>query len=153
VAPSIGIAAFPDDGEDAGTLLANADLAMYEAKRRRGGRQICFFNQSIAQAVRQRELLLEQVEQALAEGHFVLHYQPIVDLPDGNTVAVEALLRWPQPDGSLRVPGTFIPEVERHSRRLMLALGRYVLTSALAQAADWHRDGFDLAVAVNVSAR
>lgn len=153
VAPSIGIAAFPDDGEEAGTLLANADLAMYEAKRRRGGRQICFFNQSIAQAVRQRELLLEQVEQALAEGRFVLHYQPIVDLPDGHTVAVEALLRWPQPDGSLRPPGSFIPEVERHSRRLMLALGRYVLTSALAQAADWHRDGYGLSVAVNVSAR
>jgi diguanylate cyclase (GGDEF)-like protein len=153
VAPSIGIAAFPDDGEEAGTLLANADLAMYEAKRRRGGRQICFFNQSIAQAVRQRELLLEQVEQALAEGRFVLHYQPIVDLPDGNTIAVEALLRWPQPDGSLRPPGSFIPEVERHSRRLMLALGRYVLTSALVQAADWHRDGYELSVAVNVSAR
>jgi diguanylate cyclase (GGDEF)-like protein len=153
VAPSIGIAAFPDDGDDAGTLLANADLAMYEAKRRRGGREICFFNQSIAQAVRQRELLLEEVEQALAEGHFVLHYQPIVDLPGGATVAVEALLRWPQPDGSLRSPGSFIPEVERHSRRLMLALGRHVLTSALAQAADWHRDGYALAVAVNVSAR
>jgi diguanylate cyclase (GGDEF)-like protein len=153
VAPSIGIAAFPDDGEEAGALLANADLAMYEAKRRRGGRQICFFNQSIAQAVRQRELLLEQVEQALADGRFVLHYQPIVDLPAGNTVAVEALLRWPQPDGSLRPPGTFIPEVERHSRRLMLALGRYVLKTALAQAAAWHRDGYALAVAVNVSAR
>jgi EAL domain-containing protein (putative c-di-GMP-specific phosphodiesterase class I) len=97
--------------------------------------------------------LLEQVEQALAEGRFVLHYQPIVDLPDGNTIAVEALLRWPQPDGSLRPPGSFIPEVERHSRRLMLALGRYVLTSALVQAADWHRDGYELSVAVNVSAR
>ena len=153
VAPSIGIAAFPDDGEEAGTLLANADLAMYEAKRRRSGQQICFFNQSIAEAVRQRALLLEQVEQALAEDHFVLHYQPIVDLPAGNTVAVEALLRWPQPDGSLRAPGTFIPEVERHSRRLTQALGRYVLTSALAQAAAWQRDGYELAVAVNVSAR
>lgn len=153
VAPSIGIAAFPDDGEDAGTLLANADLAMYEAKRRRGGREVCFFNQNIAQAVRQRERLLEEVEQALAEGRFVLHYQPIVDLPGGATVAVEALLRWPQPDGSLRPPGSFIPEVERHSRRLTLSLGRYVLASALAQAADWHRDGYQLAVAVNVSAR
>jgi len=153
VAPSIGIAAFPDDGTDASTLLANADLAMYEAKRRRGGRQVCFFNQTIAQAVRQREALLEDVEQALADGHFVLHYQPIVDLPGGDTVAVEALLRWQQPDGSLRAPGTFIPDVERHSRRLMLALGRHVLQSALAQAAAWQRDGLGLAVAVNVSAR
>lgn len=153
VAPSIGIAAFPEDGVEASTLLANADLAMYEAKRRRGGRQICFFNQTIAQAVRQREVLLEDVEQALADGRFVLHYQPIVDLPGGDTVAVEALLRWQQPDGSLRVPSTFVPDVERHSRRLMLALGRYVLQSALAQAAAWQRDGLGLAVAVNVSAR
>src|SRR5690606_21339423 len=61
VAPSIGIAAFPDDGGEAGALLAKAGLAMYEAKRRRGGRQSCFFNQSIAQAARQRGLLLEEV--------------------------------------------------------------------------------------------
>jgi diguanylate cyclase (GGDEF)-like protein len=153
VTPSIGIAAFPEDGDDAGALLANADLAMYEAKRRHGGREVCFFNQSIAQAVRQREALLEEVEQALADAAFVLHYQPIVELPVGRTVAVEALLRWPQPDGSLRSPGSFIPDVERHSRRLMVLLGRYVLRSAFMQAAAWHRQGHRLAVSVNVSAR
>lgn len=153
VTPSIGIATFPEDGDDAGALLANADLAMYEAKRRRGGGAACFFNQSIALAVRQREQLLEDVERALAEGVFALHYQPIVELPAGRMVAVEALLRWPQPDGSLRTPGSFIPDVERHSRRLMVALGRYVLRSALAQAAAWHRQGHRLAVSVNVSAR
>ena len=102
-----------------------------------------------AQVVRQREVLLEEVELALADAAFVLHYQPIVDLPGGHTVAVEALLRWPQPDGSLRPPGSFIPDVERHSRRLMVALGRYVLRSALAQAAQWHRQGHPLAVSVN----
>ncbi|HMY96557.1 MAG TPA: EAL domain-containing protein [Pseudomonadales bacterium] len=153
VTPSIGIAAFPEDGDDAGTLLANADLAMYEAKRRHGEREVCFFNRSIAQAVRQREVLLEEVEQALNDGRFVLHYQPIVELPGGHMVAVEALLRWPQPDGSLRPPVSFIPDVERHSRRLMVALGRYVLRSALAQAAAWHRQGHPIAVSVNVSAR
>jgi diguanylate cyclase (GGDEF)-like protein len=153
VTPSIGIAAFPDDGDQAETLLANADLAMYEAKRRQGGREICFFNQSIAQAVRRRELLLEEVEQALANDLFVLHYQPIIQLPGERTVAVEALLRWPQADGSLRPPGSFIPEIERHSRRLMVALGHYVLRSALAQTAAWHRQGHALAVSVNVSAR
>ncbi|MFZ5492127.1 MAG: putative bifunctional diguanylate cyclase/phosphodiesterase [Pseudomonadota bacterium] len=153
VTPSIGIAAFPDDGDQADALLANADLAMYEAKRRQGGREICFFNQNIAQAVRRRELLLEEVEHALANDRFVLHYQPIIQLPGERTVAVEALLRWPQADGSLRPPASFIPEIERHSRRLMVALGRYVLRSALAQTAAWHRQGHALAVSVNVSAR
>ena len=153
VTPSIGIAAFPEDGNDAGTLLANADLAMYEAKRGHDGREVCFFNKSIAQAVRQREVLLEEVERALTDAVFELHYQPIVDLPGGHTVAVEALLRWPQPDGSLRPPGSFIPDVERHSRRLMVALGRYVLRSALVQAAAWRRQGHPIAVSVNVSAR
>ncbi len=153
IAPSIGIAAFPEDGTDAGELLANADLAMYEAKGARGGRQWCFFNQTIAQAVRQRETLLDEVERALGDGQFVLHYQPIVQMPGGHTVAVEALLRWPQPDGSVRMPGGFIGEIERHSRRLMQDLGRYVMAHALRQADAWRQAGLSLTVAVNVSAR
>lgn len=153
VAPSIGIAAFPDDGNDAETLLGNADLAMYEAKHQRGGRQACFFNQAIAQAVRQRERLLEDVERALLDGAFELYYQPIVDPASGNTLVVEALLRWPQADGSVRLPGSFMIEVERHGRRLVQAMGRHVLHSALAQAAAWQGQGFPLVVAVNVSAR
>ena len=153
VSPSIGIAVFPEDGSDADTLLANADLAMYEAKRQRGGRQLCFFNQAIAHAVRQRERLLNEVAQALGSGEFVLHYQPIVDLPSGRTVAVEALLRWIRPDGSLRLPSAFIPEVERHNPRLMQDIGRFVLESAVRQAETWFRAGFSLTVAVNVSAR
>lgn len=69
-------------------------------------------------------------------------------------VAVEALLRWPQPDGSLRPPVSFIPDVERHSRRLMVALRPLrCCSSALAQAAAWHRQGHPIAVSVNVSAR
>ncbi len=153
VAPSIGIAAFPDDGTTAESLLGNADLAMYEAKHRRGGRQACFFNQAIAQAVRRRERLLEEVERALVDGAFELYYQPIVSPDNGATVVVEALLRWPQPDGSVRLPGSFMVDVERHSRRLMQALGRHVLNSALAHAAAWQEQGYQVAVSVNVSAR
>ena len=70
-----------------------------------------------------------------------------------NTLVVEALLRWPQADGSVRLPGSFMIEVERHGRRLVQAMGRHVLHSALAQAAAWQGQGFPLVVAVNVSAR
>jgi len=101
---------------------------------------------------RQRRLSMEtRLYNALEAGEFVLHYQPVFDLADGRVEGVEALIRWPQADGSWVSPGEFMPVAE--DTGLIVALVEWVLRTAVAQRAAWLREGSDLTMAINVSVR
>ena len=145
---SIGIAMFPDDGEDAGTLLKHADTAMYYAKDQ--GRNGCrYYNaQLTAEAVRRMQLE-SSLRLALARDEFLLAYQPKVHAGSGRIASVEALVRWQHPERGLVMPLEFIPFAEEHG--LISAIGRWVLQQACRDAASWLRAGRPLRLAVNLS--
>jgi len=151
VSPSIGIAFFPDDGDDPATLIKHADTAMYVAKSR--GRANCQFFESSMASVAYEALLLEvQLGQALERGEFELLYQPMVRASDGICVGLEALIRWHHPERGLLGPDDFVPVAEQ--RRLMQRIGRWTMRQALRSARAWQAmrpDGAALPVAVNLS--
>ena len=150
ITPSIGIAVFPQDGEDAETLLKNADTAMYSAKRA-GKNLYQFYDVSMNATALKRLTLDTHLRKALDQGEFVLHYQPQMDLVNGSIDAVEALLRWHNPELGMVSPAEFIPLAEENG--LIIPIGEWVLRTACAQAKAWREDGLPLSrVAVNISA-
>ena len=151
VTASVGIATFPEDGEDGESLLHNADTAMYRAKELgRNNFQLC--TPELTSRAMERLALQSGLRAALDRGEFVLNYQPMVSLATGRVVALEALVRWERPDKTIVMPGVFIPTAEETG--LIVPLGEWVLREACRQLARWRRMGFpDLRVAVNMSAR
>lgn len=145
---SVGVALTPEHGDDAESLIRHADAAMYEAKRTRSGHRV-YSGEDSGQTTRMT--LIVGLREAIEQGSLVLHYQPKVTLRTGQTLGVEALVRWDQPGRGLVAPDAFIPLAEQTG--LMGKLTRYVLDAALAQNARWRRRGLDLRVAVNISAR
>jgi diguanylate cyclase (GGDEF)-like protein/PAS domain S-box-containing protein len=147
---SLGIALFPEHGASRDELIRHADEAMHAVKeagraayrfhRRRGGD---------AEA-RGRLQLDTAMRQALAAGHFRLHYQPQVDMASGRVLGAEALIRWHDPLLGNVPPAEFIPVAEQSG--FIVAIGDWVLRAAVAQAAQWHRQGRALVVSINVSA-
>jgi diguanylate cyclase (GGDEF)-like protein len=146
---SIGIALYPQHGEDVDTLLQHADVAMYEAKRTHSGHEIYSVQHDPYNPV--RLAMVGQLRKALEDGQVVLHYQPKVDLESGRVVGAEALVRWQHPDRGLIPPADFVPMAERTG--LIRPLSRYVLDHALAQCSEWREAGLDLKISVNLSAR
>ena len=151
VSPSIGIAIYPEDTSDANTMLKNADLAMHQAKQF-GGNQVCLYNSDTAAIVRQRKEMIANVASALKNDDLVIYYQPVADVTNNHIVAVEALVRWRLPDGSMRDAKDFITTVERHAP-LTLELGRHVLRTAMKQTLVWQQAKLSVSVTVNISAR
>ena len=150
VTPSIGVAIFPDDADDADTLLRNADTAMYFAKRDGGGR-FCFFAAQMQEAAAHRLRLTKALQRALDHGEFRLHFQPQVDAISGAICGLEALMRWPQPEGAPIPPTMFIPLAEDTGR--IEQLGNWAIDQAVAQLAVLRNEGFaNITIAVNVSA-
>ncbi len=151
VTPSIGIAVFPYDGQDAETLLKNADTAMYHAKK--AGKNLCrFFVDSMNVAAMRRLALESNLRKALERGELFLRYQPQVDLLSGPIVGVEALLRWHNDALGMVSPAEFIPVAEETG--LIIPIGEWVLRQACAQAKAWRVEGLPtLRMAVNLSAR
>jgi diguanylate cyclase (GGDEF)-like protein/PAS domain S-box-containing protein len=151
VTPSVGIAVYPADGEDADTLLKNADMAMYYAKR--SGTGHCqFFNPSMNDAALRRLTLETQLRRALERNELSLSYQPQVDTASGTLSGVEALLRWHSPLLGNISPVDFIPLAEETG--LIVSIGEWVLRTACAQTREWHDTGIRMPrVAVNVSAQ
>jgi len=151
VTPSIGIAAYPADGEEVETLMRNADTAMYHAKQL-GRNSFQFFTQALNDAAQQRLQLENDLRHAVERGELVLHYQPQLDLRSGGIVGFEALVRWRHPQRGMVVPSEFIPAAEETG--LIGTLGAWVLRAACTQATAWHRAGHShLQVAVNCSAK
>lgn len=148
IGASIGISLFPDHGRDATLLIENADKAMFEAKRQ-GSNCRLLFSEDLTANRQQRFAMESRLHEALDNEEFELHYQPIFELDSCEIVAVEALIRWPQADGEILMPGAFMPVVEETG--LIKPLGDWVLKTAARQLKAWHDQGYLLAMAVNVS--
>ena len=147
--PSIGVAMFPRDGEDAASLLRHADLAMYSAKEH-GKAGYCFYQPRMSEQARDRLLLSGELRGALQREELVVHYQPKVALGDRRVVGLEALVRWPHGERGLLLPKHFVPLAE--SSGLIAQLGRVVLRQVARQLALWRARGLPLVpVAINVS--
>jgi diguanylate cyclase (GGDEF)-like protein len=148
VTSSIGISVYPIDGADSETLIRNADTAMYRAKEL--GRNTCQFYAATMNSKALEALEVENgLRRALANNEFVLYYQPLVDVASGSVFGLEALVRWQHPQLGLLRPDRFIPAAEQSG--LIVALGRWVLMEACRQATEWHRRGYRVVVAVNLS--
>lgn len=149
VEASIGVAHFPDHGEDVDALLKHADVAMYVAKTR-GFHWSVYSTDSDRCDVRELGLLGE-LRRAMDQHQLILEYQPQVVAGTSDIAAVEALVRWQHPTRGLLMPNRFMPLVE-HSG-LVTPFTLYVLEEALQQATEWRAEGLALDVAVNLSAR
>ena len=149
VTPSVGIALYPSDGQDFDTLARSADAAMYRAKHE--GRNNFRFYTAELQARSERALVLENaLRRALERQQLSLHYQPQVALETGRVIGVEVLLRWQHPELGAVSPAEFIPVAEASG--LILAIGEWVLRTAVGQLAAWIADGMaPITVSVNLS--
>jgi diguanylate cyclase (GGDEF)-like protein len=151
VTPSVGIAVYPRDGADAETLLRNADLAMYFAKRKTAG-SFAYFQGSMNAAALHRFTIEERLRDALERNEFSLEYQPQFDVRTGGISGMEALLRWKGAALGSVPPAEFIPVAD--DTGLILPIGDWVLRTACAQAKAWHDEGLPCGrMAVNVSGK
>jgi diguanylate cyclase len=149
---SIGVADSTSAGDrSAGTLLRNADLAMYLAKSS-GKNRVVVYAEGMERAAQSKAELITDLDSAVAEGQLAVHYQPTVELSGGATTGYEALLRWQHPTRGLVPPMEFIPLAEESGA--IVEIGRWVLTEATDQAARWSREtGRPIDIAVNLSPR
>lgn len=150
VTVSIGIAVYPADGRDAGSLLKKADMAMYSAKRL-GGNSYHFYHESMGEAALQRMTLEVQLRKALDLNELFLVYQPQVDVVTNRVMGLEALLRWHNSALGNISPRAFIPLAEETG--LILPIGEWVLRTACTQAKVWQDSGLSIPrIVVNLSA-
>ncbi len=151
ITTSIGISVYPEDGRNDQTLIKNADIAMYHAKEK-GRNAYFFYDEALEAPIRSRLAQEQQLRHALKHDEFVLQYQPIVRIADGNPiVAVEALVRWNHPSEGMMGPDAFIPAAEASG--LIVPLGEWVQKTGAGQMREWQeRFGF-LVLAINISAR
>jgi len=148
---SIGISLAPDDSDDVTILLKQADMAMYQSKKK-GRNTASFFSEKMEKKAKERTLLEWDLRRALSGHEFLLHYQPVVDLATLKTVSFEALIRWQHPKRGLVLPEDFIPLAEKSE--LISQIGAWVLMKACKQMKEWQmRYGLDASIAVNVSSR
>ncbi len=151
ITASIGIAMFPNDGEDADSLLRNADTAMYRAKDQ-GRDNYKLYTPAMNARIAERLALENSLRHGLERGEFLVYYQPQVDIASGRIVGMEALVRWQHPERGLVFPAEFIPVAEETG--LIVPLGAWVMRTACAQNKAWQAAGFPpMRVAVNLSAR
>ena len=151
ISTSLGVAMYPENGADSDTLLRNADIAMYSAKKS-GKNRHAFFSEAMNEALRQRIEIEEDLKQAIGASHDInLHYQPIVDLVTQRLVGAEALVRWHHPEKGYISPAEFIPIAE--SSNLIVPLSEYLMHIAFKQAQIWSKNTFVPYMSVNISGR
>lgn len=149
VAASIGIALYPAHGDDAASLLRAADVAMYTAKRNKGG--FAIYESGHDERRQEHLTLLGELRNAVETDELVIHYQPKVTIEGRAVSAVEALVRWNHPTRGFVPPSSFIPFAEQTG--YISAITRWVLRRAIRQCGEWHRKGLQLRVSINISAR
>ncbi|WP_034300454.1 EAL domain-containing protein [Herbaspirillum sp. RV1423] len=148
---SLGVAAYPDDGRDAETLVKHADIAMYRAKQN-GRDNYQFYTPAMNAQALERLRIEGDLRSALERNEFVLHYQPKIDLRSGAVVGMEALIRWQHPELGMVSPVRFISLAEETG--LILPIGSWVIRTACAQTKAWQDAGWSkLRVSVNLSVR
>ncbi|MEJ2406760.1 MAG: EAL domain-containing protein [Candidatus Thiodiazotropha sp.] len=150
---SIGISIYPQDGEDANTLIRNSDSAMYQAKEQ-GRNAYSFYTAEMTTLAFERVMMENSLRSAIARDELILHYQPQIDMRTGATVGIEALVRWNHPELGLIPPARFIPLAEETP--LIQPMGEWILRHACQQARIWHDQGFihdQIAVNCNLSGR
>jgi diguanylate cyclase (GGDEF)-like protein len=150
VSASVGVALALDDSATPETLLRDADAAMYRAKERGHGR-VEVFDEALRTRIMERLDLENGLRRALKRGELRVYYQPEMSSSKGRMVGVEALVRWEHPERGLLQPSAFVPIAEETG--LIVEIGEWVLNEACQQIAAWRRNGAEIAVAVNVSAR
>lgn len=147
---SIGVSIFPDDGIEIEDLIKNADAAMYQAKDA-GRNTYRFYTKQMTKSLFAKMLIKTEIEKAIQNDEFVLHYQPQISINSGKILGVEALVRWNHPDMGLLFPSKFITEAE--NTKQIIALGQLVLEKACLDAKKWiDTEMFTGKVSVNVSA-
>ena len=151
IGASIGIAIFPDDGEEMGALLKNSDIAMYHAKEAgRGNYQ--FFSEKMNEQAAEKQSLSGDLRHAVERNELFLVYQPVVDMISGDISGMEVLLRWQHPALGLVSPVKFIPLAEETG--LILSIGEWVMRTACRQLLEWQKQGFVVPrLAINLSAK
>ncbi|MDR3368399.1 EAL domain-containing protein [Rhodoferax sp.] len=151
VSASLGVTFYPQSQDiDADQLLRQADQAMYQAKVA-GKNRYQIFDAAHDLDLRWHHESLESVHLSLKNHEFVLHFQPKVNMRSGKVIGAEALIRWQHPEKGLLAPAEFLPVIEDH--QLAIAVGEWVIDSALVQIEQWHSAGLNMPVSVNVGAR
>jgi diguanylate cyclase (GGDEF)-like protein/PAS domain S-box-containing protein len=151
VSASAGVTFYPQAQDmDADQLMRQADHAMYQAKIA-GKNRYCVFDAAQASSMRVHHESLERIRLALENHELVLHYQPKVNMHSGQVMGAEALIRWQHPDKGLLAPAAFLSVIEDHP--LAVAVGEWVLETALTQIERWRAADLDLPVSVNIGAR
>lgn len=148
VSASIGVSLYPIDDEDPDTLLRHADQAMYVAKQS-GKNRFHIYDVALDKSARDQNVFLKGIRHAIENNQFELHYQPKVNLSNKALVGSEALIRWRHPERGLLAPSEFLRFVENSD--LDIAIGEWVIATALAQIHHWQRIGLDIEVSINIS--
>jgi len=149
ISASIGYTVFPNDNNSPDTLLRHADHAMYHAKTH-GGKHYHLFDLHLAQLSRNQHQIEEEVAVAIKNNEFRLYYQPQIDIESGETIGMEALIRWQHPTQGLLQPIDFLPFIEHTP--LIVGLGEWVIHETLNQINKWNLEGMNFYVAVNIAA-
>lgn len=149
ISGSIGISFYPNDGNDAETLVKNADAAMYRAKEK-GRNTYHIFTEAINAEVAERMALEINLRKAMTKDQLRLHYQPQIDIRTGRIIGVEALIRWAHPSFGMVPPAKFIPLAEETG--IIVPIGEWVIKEACRQNMEWQQAGCPpVRIAVNVS--
>ena len=149
VTASLGISQFPEDASDPPTLLKNAETAMFRSKRSGPGGYVLHAKDDADSIVRLS--MSTRLRRAVEQEQWMLHYQPLIDLTNAGMIGVEALIRWPEPNGGLVPPGDFIPLAEEMG--LIEAIGAWVIDEVCRQDRVWREQGLELDISFNLSPR
>jgi diguanylate cyclase (GGDEF)-like protein/PAS domain S-box-containing protein len=148
VTATLGIALFPKDGENAWSLLKNADLAVAKAKAQ-GRNAVQFYDEAITRKISEFFVLERRLFNALRNNEYLVHYQPLCNLSTGTLVGAEALIKWKNPDLGVVSPSRFIPSLE--DTGMIIEVGRWVLETACRRIKEWERANQVFPVSVNLS--
>jgi diguanylate cyclase (GGDEF)-like protein/PAS domain S-box-containing protein len=150
ITPSIGISVYPYDGQDASSLMKNADSALYRAKEM-GRNNFQYYTPSMNATTFHQLAMENTLRKALENNEFLVYYIPQIDVATGKIIQVEALIRWMHPELGLTFPDEFIPIAE--TTGLIVPIGEWVLRRACEDVKSWEKNGFHMDLSVNLSAR